>query len=115
MTLRIGAGAGQAYDRVGPAQDLAERGDLDFLVFECLAERTLAHGHVERMRDSAKGYNPMLETRLRSVLPACRARGTRIVSNMGSANPRGRGRRRRAWHGSSAWKGCASRWSKAMT
>ncbi|MDF2765599.1 MAG: hypothetical protein K0S81_2593 [Rhodospirillales bacterium] len=87
MTLRIGAGAGQAYDRVGPAQDLAERGDLDFLVFECLAERTLAHGHVERMRDSAKGYNPMLETRLRSVLPACRARDTRIVSNMGSANP----------------------------
>jgi hypothetical protein len=87
MALRIGAGAGQAYDRIGPAQDLAENGELDYLVFECLAERTLAHGHVERMRDPSRGYNPMIEARLRAVLPACRARGTCIITNMGSANP----------------------------
>ena len=42
MTLRIGAGAGYSGDRIDPAQDLAERGALDVLVFECLAERTIA-------------------------------------------------------------------------
>ncbi|MDZ4237885.1 MAG: acyclic terpene utilization AtuA family protein, partial [Hydrogenophaga sp.] len=36
---RIGSGAGYAGDRIDPALDLAERGELDALVFECLAER----------------------------------------------------------------------------
>ncbi len=90
-TLRIGCGAGQAYDRIGPAKDLAESGRLDFLIFECLAERTLAHGHAERMRDPSKGYNSMLENRLTAVLKPARDSGTRIVTNMGSANPRAAG------------------------
>src|SRR2546427_3124720 len=41
-TIRIGAGAGYSGDRIEPAVDLAERGKLDYLVFECLAERTIA-------------------------------------------------------------------------
>lgn len=90
-TLRIGCGAGQAYDRIGPAKDLAQSGNLDFLVFECLAERTLAHGHAERMRDPSKGYNSMLENRLAAVLKPAHDNKTRIVTNMGSANPRAAG------------------------
>ncbi|MCZ7024038.1 acyclic terpene utilization AtuA family protein, partial [Salmonella enterica] len=39
-TLRIGSGAGYSGDRIEPAVELAEQGDLDYLVFECLAERT---------------------------------------------------------------------------
>lgn len=89
--LRIGCGAGQAYDRFGPAKDLARDGNLDFLIFECLAERTLAHGHAERMRDPAKGYNSMLEKRLAAVLRPAHDNKTRIVTNMGSANPRAAG------------------------
>ena len=41
-SVRVGAGAGMADDRIEPAADLAERGNLDYLVFECLAERTIA-------------------------------------------------------------------------
>jgi hypothetical protein len=40
--VRLGAGSGFAGDRIDPAVDLAERGDLDYLVFECLGERTVA-------------------------------------------------------------------------
>ena len=40
--LRIGVGAAFSDDRIPPAVDLAERGELDYLVFECLAERTIA-------------------------------------------------------------------------
>ena len=37
--LKIGCGAGFSSDRLEPAIDLAEKGGLDYLVFETLAER----------------------------------------------------------------------------
>lgn len=86
--IRIGAGAGFQGDRTEPAVDLAERGALDFLVFECLAERTIALAQQARLNDPAAGYDPRLERRMRAVLPACKRNGTRIVTNMGAANPR---------------------------
>lgn len=88
-SIRIGAGAGTSDDRMLPARDLAERGALDYLVFECLAERTVARENQTRSKDPEKGYTPSLAERLRLVLPACAARGVRIVSNMGAANPLG--------------------------
>ena len=86
-TLRIGAGAGYAGDRIPPARELAEKGQLDYLVFECLAERTIALAQLERSKDPAAGYDAMLQARMRAVLPACIRQGTRIISNMGAANP----------------------------
>ena len=99
VTVRIGAGAGTSDDRMVPALELAERGDIDYLVFECLAERTVARENLARTKDPEKGYTPSLHERLRMVLPACRSRGIRIVSNMGAANPIGgaRAARREAW------------------
>jgi hypothetical protein len=90
-TVRIGAGAGFADDRIDPAVDLAERGDLDFLVFECLAERTIALRQLERRGDPAAGFDPGLAERLHAVLATCLAGGVRIVTNAGAANPRGAG------------------------
>lgn len=103
--LRIGCGAGFAGDRINPARDLAERGALDYLFFECLAERTLAQSHVTRRANPAAGYNPQLEARLAAVLPGCLRNGTRILSNMGAANPIGAAQaatdlaRRSGWSG----------------
>jgi hypothetical protein len=85
--LRIGAGASYAGDRIEPAALLAEHGALDYLVFETLAERTIALAQVQRLKDPATGYNELMEERLRAVLPHCKAQGTRIVSSMGAANP----------------------------
>jgi hypothetical protein len=85
--FRIGAGAGYAGDRIDPAQALAERGELDALVFECLAERTIALAQLRRAKDPAHGYDPMLQARMRAVLPACVRQGVTIISNMGAANP----------------------------
>ena len=87
--LRIGSGAGTSDDRMTPALELAERGDIDYLVFECLAERTIARENLARALDPEKGYSPSLHERLRMVLPACLKRGIRIISNMGAANPLG--------------------------
>ena len=89
QVLRIGAGASYAGDRVEPATLLAEHGQLDYLVYETLAERTIALAQQQRIKDPEKGYNELLEDRLRAALPHCRRQGTRIVSSMGAANPLG--------------------------
>ncbi len=85
--VRLGAGAGFAGDRIDPAIELAEKGRLDYLVFECLAERTIALAQLARLDDPEAGFDPLLEARLRAVLPACRRNGVSIITNMGAANP----------------------------
>jgi hypothetical protein len=85
--IRIGAGAGYSGDRIEPAVELAEKGDLQYLVFECLAERTIALAQQAKLKDPTAGYDPLLPERLRAVLPLCHAKGIRIVTNMGAANP----------------------------
>ncbi|HEY2022475.1 acyclic terpene utilization AtuA family protein [Paraburkholderia sp.] len=85
--VRIGAGAGYSGDRIEPAIELAEHGKLDYLVFECLAERTIAIAQQARSKAPELGYDPLLEARMRAVLPVAARNGVRIVSNMGAANP----------------------------
>ncbi len=86
-TIRIGAGAGYSGDRIEPAIELAAKGALDVLVFECLAERTIALAQQAKLKDPGAGFDPLLEARMRAVLPLCAANGIKIVTNMGAANP----------------------------
>src|SRR5215207_372485 len=88
-TVRIGVGAGMADDRIHPGTKMLETGAVDYLVCECLAERTIARETLNRRRFPDKGYNPMLEARVRAFLPLMRAQGVRMVTNMGAANPVG--------------------------
>lgn len=85
-TIRLGAGAGFAGDRIDPAVEIARDGELDYLVFECLGERTVALGHARRLSDPTGGYDPLLAERMRAVLSHCAGR-TRIITNSGAANP----------------------------
>jgi hypothetical protein len=85
--IRIGSGAGYSGDRIEPAVELAEKGDIQYLVFECLGERTVALAQQARMKNPDSGYDPLLEERMRAVLPTCAAKGIKIVTNMGAANP----------------------------
>ena len=86
-TIRIGSGAGYSGDRIEPAIELAEKGDIQYLVFECLGERTVALAQQARMKNPDSGYDPLLEERMRAVLPLCASKGIKIVTNMGAANP----------------------------
>lgn len=85
--IRIGSGAGYSGDRIEPAVELAEKGDIDYLVFECLAERTIALAQQAKMKNPALGYDPLLEPRMKAVLATCKKKGIKIVTNMGAANP----------------------------
>jgi Acyclic terpene utilisation family protein AtuA len=85
--VRVGCGAGFAGDRLEPALVLAEHGALDYLVLECLGERTVALAQLRRLHDPEAGYDPMLERRMDGLLPAIERNGIRLVTNMGAANP----------------------------
>jgi hypothetical protein len=91
-SIRVGCGAGFSDDRIDPAQQMAEQGRVDYLVFECLAERTIARENLTRLKDPERGYTPYLAERFQAVLPACMRNGVRIVTNMGAANPIGAAR-----------------------
>jgi hypothetical protein len=87
----IGAGAGFAGDRIEPAVRMAESGEVDAIALECLAERTLVNALRVREANADAGFDPRLARRLRPLLPHA-ARGLRIVTNLGAANPAAAGR-----------------------
>ncbi len=95
--LRVGCAAGFSGDRTdaaGPIVDaMLAAGGPSVLIFETLAERTLALAQLARRTDPDGGYEPLLDELLRPILERCMAGGIRIVSNFGAANPAGAARR----------------------
>ncbi len=82
----VGSGAGFAGDRIEPAVALANSGQVDAVALECLAERTLVAALRARAASPDGGADPRLRRRLAPLLPAA-AKGCRIISNLGAANP----------------------------
>ncbi|MBY8975375.1 DUF1446 domain-containing protein [Rhodobacteraceae bacterium NNCM2] len=95
--VHIGCGAGFAGDRFDASlpviRALAGHDGPKYLMFEVLAERTLALAQQIRQGDPDRGFSPFLDAYMRLALPLAMAAGVRIVSNMGAANPLGAGRR----------------------
>jgi len=89
--FRIGVGAGFAGDRLEPAVELAGRGELDALVFEILAERTIALAQRRRRAGSGPGFDERLAERVGAVLAPMMERRAVIITNGGAADPRGGG------------------------
>lgn len=95
--LRVGCAAGFSGDRTDAAapvvQALVQAGGPAVLIFETLAERTLALAQLARRDRPDAGYEPLLDELLTPVLGSCLAHGIRIVSNFGAANPAAAARR----------------------
>lgn len=85
--IRIGCGAGFSGDRLDPSLVLVEQGNIDYLVLECLAERTIALAQKRKQQNPQHGYDPLLERRINSLLTPLTSTGTRLITNMGAANP----------------------------
>lgn len=86
-TIRIGSGAGYAGDRLEPALEIMEKGNLDYIIFECLAERTISIAQRRKLKDPNRGYDGLLEYRMNKVLPLCAEKKVKVITNMGAANP----------------------------
>ena len=88
--LHVACASGFSGDRTdGAAPLVAELIRLGggFLIFETLAERTLALAQLAKNADPQRGYEPLLDELVSPVLGDCLNHGIRIVSNFGAANP----------------------------
>lgn len=86
-TIRIGSGAGYAGDRLEPALDLIKYGNLDYIIFECLAERTIALAQQRKLQNPQKGYDEFLSYRMERIIPLLAEHPVKVITNMGAANP----------------------------
>ncbi|WYX31215.1 acyclic terpene utilization AtuA family protein [Achromobacter denitrificans] len=93
----IGCASGFSGDRSDGAaavvRTLAARGGGGALIFETLAERTLALAQLARNDDPERGYEPLLDELVGPVLGDCLRHGISIVGNFGAANPAAAARR----------------------
>jgi hypothetical protein len=96
-SLLVGSAAGFSGDRVDAARPVVDtliaRRQLAVLMFETLAERTLALAQLARQTDPEAGFEPLLDEMIGPVLADCLRHRIRIVGNFGAANPRGAARR----------------------
>lgn len=91
--VRLGAGSGFWGDALDPAVELLEKGNLDYLALEYMAELTMALLQRQKLKDPRLGFVPDLVPHMRALLPQARANGVKIVTNGGGANPRAAGER----------------------
>jgi hypothetical protein len=71
-----------------PAMELLEKGQLDYLCFDFLAELTMALLQRQKLKNPSAGYIPDAVQYMNTMMPLARERGTRLISNGGGVNPR---------------------------
>jgi len=87
-TIRVGNGCGFWGDNLDAPVQLAERGQLDYLTLEYLAELTLSIMAHQRQRNPAAGYATDFIDTLRRIAPLMREQPKlKIVTNAGGMNP----------------------------
>src|SRR5262245_1487090 len=87
-TIRVGNGAGFWGDNLDAPRLLAERGRIEYLTLEYLAELTLSILAHQRSRNPEAGFVPDFLTSLESLVPALRAQPVlKIVTNGGGMAP----------------------------
>ena len=85
--VRVANGAGYAGDRLEAGEILIQRGNIDYLTFECLAERTIGLCQQDKLHNPNLGYSRLSDQRLRRTLKLAKEHGVKIISNLGAANP----------------------------
>jgi hypothetical protein len=88
-SIRIGAGLGFYGDNWEPVVASIERGEVQFIASDHLAELTLAILQKDRQRDPTLGYARDVVPMLLRLWPLMRERGVRFVCNAGGLNPQG--------------------------
>jgi hypothetical protein len=86
--VRIGGASGFWGDTAIAVPQLLKASELDYLVFDYLAEVTMSILAAQRAKDPAAGYaTDFVQIMMREALPTLKQRGIRVVANAGGVNP----------------------------
>ena len=86
--VRLGSGSACPGERLEPAVELVESGDIDYIVFDSLSESEILAFERHKLSHPDQGYDLYTERRLTAILPGCVRNDIKIIGNMGGANPK---------------------------
>lgn len=88
-TVRVASGQGFWGDEQEAPVRQVERGPIDYLMLDYLAEVTMSIMQKQRSRDPSAGYARDFVELMERIFPACIEKGVRVVTNAGGVNPHG--------------------------
>jgi hypothetical protein len=87
--IRIASGQGFWGDQLDAPRQQVERGPIDYLMLDYLAEVTMSIMQKQRARDPSAGYARDFVPLIGEIFPALVEKGIRVVANAGGVNPGG--------------------------
>src|SRR5919109_1673532 len=86
-SIRIASGQGFWGDLLTAPVAQVMKGPIDYMMMDYLAEVTMSIMQKQKLKDPSMGYARDLIPLMKQILPVCREKNIRILTNGGGVNP----------------------------
>jgi len=87
--IRIASGQGFWGDLIDAPVKQVTAGDIDYLVMDYLAEVTMSILQKQKNKNPEFGYARDIPSLMERILPVCKEKGIKVITNGGGVNPEG--------------------------